>query len=49
LPDSVSLARLEASLSRLTIAVTLFLAALYQGPPPRESLLAIRASMSGRK
>jgi hypothetical protein len=31
LPNSVSLARLEASLSRLTIAVTLFLAALYGG------------------
>jgi hypothetical protein len=48
-PDSVSLARLDASLSHLTNAVTLFLAALYLGPRPRESLLVIRARVLGRK
>jgi hypothetical protein len=48
-PDSASLARFNASLSRLTNAVTLFLAALYLGPQPRESLLAIRASVYGHK
>jgi hypothetical protein len=46
-PDSVSLARLDASLSCLTKAVTLFLVALYRGPRPRESLLAIKASVLG--
>jgi hypothetical protein len=49
LSNSTSLARLEASLSLLTIAVTPFLTALYQGPRPRESLLAIKASVSGRR
>jgi hypothetical protein len=49
LPDSTSLARLEASLSRLINAVTLFLTTLYRGPRPRESLLAIRASVLGRR
>jgi hypothetical protein len=48
-PDSASLARFNASLSRLSNAVTLFLAALYLGLRPRESLLAIRAKVSGRK
>jgi hypothetical protein len=47
--DSASLARFDASLSRLTNAVTLFLAALYLGLRPRESPLAIRARVSGRK
>jgi hypothetical protein len=48
-PDSVSLARFDATLSRLTNAETLFLAALYLGPRPRESLLAIRAMVSGQR
>jgi hypothetical protein len=48
-PDSDSLARFNISLSRLTIAVTLFLTALYLGPRPRESLLAISASVSGQR
>jgi hypothetical protein len=49
LPDSASLARLEASLSLLTNALTLFLAALYRGPRLKESLLDIRANVSGHK
>jgi hypothetical protein len=48
-PDSVSFARLDASLSRLTNAVTLFLVALYLGPRPRESLYAIRDMVSGQR
>jgi hypothetical protein len=48
-PYSDSLDRFDISLSRLTIAVTLFLAALYLGPRLRESLLAIIASVLGRR
>jgi hypothetical protein len=48
-PDSDSLERLIISLSRLTIAVTLFLAALYLGLRPRESLLAISTSVLGQR
>jgi hypothetical protein len=48
-PDSYSLARFNISLSHLSMAVTLFLTALYLGPRPRESPLAISASVSGRR
>jgi hypothetical protein len=47
--NSDSFARFDIPLSHLTIAVTLFLMALYLGPQPRESLLAISASVSGRR
>jgi hypothetical protein len=47
--DLDSLARFDISLSQLTMAVTLFLTALYLGPRPRESLLAISAKVSGRR
>jgi hypothetical protein len=47
--DSDSWAMFDISLSRLTMAVPLFLMALYLGLRPRESLLAIRASVSGQR